>query len=158
MSRTVARSLAVVVLALGCFACGGYKTPIESAAAEGAAVVQQAVDTIVDGSFAVAPRAFKNFEINVGQGMANPRVEGTFTASGARNDIEVLLLDEHQFSNWQNRHAFKSTYASGRVTADRLRIELPDEPGKYFVIFSNRFSMFANKDVVADVKLHYDRN
>jgi hypothetical protein len=142
----------VMVLALS--ACGGSKSAIETLSAP--PMIQQAFDTIVDGSFVVAPRTFKPFEVVVGAGMSNPRLEGTFTASGANNDIEVLVLDEQQFSNWQNRHEFKSAYTSGRVTADKLRIELPNEPGKYFLIFSNRFSMISNKGVVADLKLRYD--
>jgi hypothetical protein len=143
-------SFAVVALA----GCGGVKKTSVSTAGP---TLQQAVDTIISGSFIVPPRNFKPFEVVVGAGMGRPQIEGTFSASGAKNDIEVLLLDEAQFSNWQNRHTFKSAYTSGRVTADKLRIELPNEPGKYFLIFSNRFSMFSNKGIVADLKLRYDR-
>ena len=146
-------SFAVIALT----SCGGVKKTSVPGASAGQAVLQQAVDTIISGSFVVPPRKFKPFEIVVAAGMARPHIEGTFSASGAKNDIEVLLLDEAQYSNWQNRHTFRSTYASGRVTADKLRVELPSEPGKYFLIFSNRFSMFSNKGVVADLKLRYDR-
>jgi hypothetical protein len=144
----------VVLASSGCLGFGGPdKTPVQLAPLP---AVKPLVDTIFDGSFVVPPRTFKPFEIVVSASMANPRLEGTFTASGANNDIEVLLLDEQQFSNWQNRHEFRSAYSSGRVTADKLRIDLP-EPGKYFVIFSNRFSIFSNKGVVADLKLRYDQ-
>ena len=145
----------MTILVLAFTACGGSKAPIQTVAAPGA-IVNELFDTIIDGSFVVPPRTFKPFEFLVGTGMSNPRLEGTFTASGANNDIEVLLLNEQQFSNWQNRHDFKPAYESGRVTADRLRIDLPNEPGKYFLIFSNRFSIFSNKGVVADLKLRYD--
>src|SRR5918994_2016943 len=147
------RMFVATVMVLALSACGGSKSAIETLSAP--PMIQQAFDTIVDGSFVVAPRTFKPFEVVVGAGMSNPRLEGTFTASGANNDIEVLVLAEQQFSNWQNRHEFKSAYPSGRVTADKLRIELPNEPGKYFLIFSNRFSMISNKGVVADLKLRY---
>jgi hypothetical protein len=139
------------------FAACAEKTALSNSTAAAPPEVQQLWDTVIDGSFVVPPRTFKPFEVVVAAGMARPRLEGTFSASGARNDIEVLLLDEQQFSNWQNRHEFKSTYTSGRVTADKLRVDLPEEPGKYFVIFSNRFSIFSNKGVVADLKLRYDR-
>jgi hypothetical protein len=157
MSRRIAGVLLAMVALVTLVACGGAKKT--SYASPGAAAgVQQLWYTIVNGSFVVPPRTFKPFEIVVGDGMARPWIEGTFTASGANNDIEVLLLDEQQYNNWQNRHDFRSAYASGRVTADKFRIELPNEPGKYFMIFSNRFSIFSNKGVVADLKLRYDRN
>lgn len=156
MSRKSAKTVVATVAVLALAACwGATKTskPTSTAAMPSA----QMWDTIIAGSFVVAPRNFKPVEIMIGPGMSHPRLEGTFSASGANNDIEVLLLDEQQFSNWQNGHEFKSAYASGRVTADKMRIDLPNEPGKYFVIFSNRFSMFSNKGVVADLKLRYDR-
>jgi len=155
MFRRVAGVLVATFVVLAFSACGGSQAPVSLAPPT---PVQQLLDTIIDGSFIVPPRTFKPFEIVVAAGMSNPRLEGTFTASGANNDIEVLLLDEQQFSNWQNRHEFKSEYTSGRVTADKLRIDLPSEPSKYFVVFSNRFSTFSNKGVVADLKLRYQRN
>jgi hypothetical protein len=157
MFRRVRGLLVTTLVVLASPACYGSKAPVQVAVPPPPAIAQQMRDTIVEGSFAVAARTFKPFEIVVDAGMAKPFLEGTFTASGANHDIEVLLLDEQQFSNWQNRHEFKSAYASGRVTADKMRIDLPNEPGKYFVIFSNRFSMFSNKGVVADLKLRYDR-
>jgi hypothetical protein len=154
MCARIARLLVVTVVILAVSACGGSKAPLNYVPAP---ALQQLTDTIVEGKFVVPPRTFKPFEIVIGPAMSNARLEGTFTASGANHDIEMLLLDEQQFSNWQNRHTFKSTYASGRVTADKVRIDLPSEPGKYFVVFSNRFSIFSNKDVAADLKLRYDR-
>ena len=156
MSRKFAKAVVAAVAVLALAACGGAKKTSVSTSTAAMASAQQ-LDTIIAGSFVVPPRNFKPVEIVIVPGMSHPRLEGTFSASGANNDIEVLLLDEQQFSNWQNRHEFKSAYASGRVTADKLRIDLPNEPGKYFVIFSNRFSMFSNKGVVADLKLRYDR-
>ena len=159
MVKRVAGTLVASVVVFFLSACGGSKAPVQVAppALPAAPLVQKLLDTIIESSFEVPARTFKPFEIVVAAAMSNPRLEGTFTASGANNDIEVLLLNEQQFSNWQNRHEFKSLYASGRVTADKLRIDLPDEPGKYFVIFSNRFSVISTKSIVADLKLRYDR-
>jgi hypothetical protein len=157
MTRSSAGILVAIVVIVNS-ACGGANKAPYSTSPPGApaGAVQQLWSTIVNGSFVVPPRTFRPFEFVIAEGMAHPRLEGTFTASGANNDIEVLLLDEQQFSNWQNRHEFRSTYASGRVTADKFRIDLP-EPGKYVLIFSNRFSIFSNKGVKADLKLRYDR-
>ena len=53
----------------------------------------------------------------------------TFTASGANNDIEVMLLEASQFQNWEKRNKFTVAYQSGRVTSDKLAIPLPAQEG-----------------------------
>jgi hypothetical protein len=117
--------------------------------------VEQQSETVVSGSFIVERRGFTPFKVVITEEMMKPRIEGTFVASGARNDIEVSVLEEIEFMNWQNRHQFQAAYESGRVTTARVRAELP--PGTYFVVFNNRFSVLTNKSVTADVKLLYDR-
>jgi hypothetical protein len=142
--------VALAAMALTVAACGAksYRT---------AAAADPWSQPVVSGSFVVNPRSYTPFKIVVENGMNNPRVEGTFSASGANNDIEVLLLEESQYLNWQNRHQFRAAYQSGRVTADRLKVELPTEPATYFLIFNNRFSLISNKGIVADLKLRCDR-
>jgi hypothetical protein len=137
--------------------CAGSKQP-STVPSQGvaAATVTTAAIPVVTGSFVVEPRTYKDFKVVVPTGAKNPRLEGTFSASGARNDIEVTLLDAQQFQNWQNRHKFDAAYDSGRVTAGKIRVALPPEPGTYVVVFSNRFSFISNKAVVADLKLQYD--
>ena len=70
---------------------------------------------------------------------------------------EVTLLTEAQFANWENSRTFEATFASGRVTTGNIAVALPATPGTYFVVFSNRFSIFSNKAVTADVQLRYHR-
>jgi hypothetical protein len=115
------------------------------------------VEPIVNGSFIVEPRSYKPFKVVVAPGAVNPRLEGTFSASGANNDIEVLLLEASQFQNWEKRTKYTVAYQTGRVTAETLRMELPAEPGTYYIVFSNRFSLISNKAVVADIALHSDK-
>jgi hypothetical protein len=115
-------------------------------------------EAVVSGAFIVEPRTFKPFKITLTPGMTNARLEGNFTASGARNDIEVTLLNEAQFTNWQNRQRFDAAYVSGRVTSGKIAVTLPTGPGTYYVVFSNRFSIISNKAVTADVQLVYDRS
>jgi hypothetical protein len=115
-------------------------------------------ETVVSGAFIVEPRTFKPFKITLTPGMSNARVEGSFTASGARNDIEVTLLNELQYANWQSRQKFDAAYVSGRVTSAKIAITLPAGPGTYYMVFSNRFSIISNKAVTADVQLVYDRD
>ena len=120
-------------------------------------VSQHMAEPVATGSFIVEPRTFKPFKLLVTTGMSNPRLEGTFSATGARNDIEVTLLEESQFTNWQERRSFEAIYESGRVTNATLDVQLPTDPATYYVVFSNRFSIFSNKAVAADVHLSYDR-
>jgi len=109
------------------------------------------LEPVVSGSFDVDARSFKPFKVVVAAGAMNPQLEGTFSATGRNNDIEVLLLEESQFLNWQNRHKFTATYESGRVTADKIKMVLPPEPATYYMIFSNRFSLISKKAVAAEV-------
>jgi hypothetical protein len=150
MYQKTAVGLACVVVALIMSSCR-YGTPAVVPA------TQHLAEPVAAGSFIVEPRTFKPFKLVVTTGMSNPRLEGTFSASGARNDIEVTLLEETQFTNWQNRRNFEAVYESGRVTNATLNVELPANPATYYVVFSNRFSIFSNKAVVADVNLSYDR-
>ena len=143
-------------LLVGCLtaACGGGdKVNVPS----GKGPVQSLAEAVVNGAFIVEPRTFKPFKIVVTPQMANARLEGTFSATGARNDIEVTLLTEAEFANWQNRRTFEPTYVSGRVTSGKIEVTLPAAAATYFVVFSNRFSFFSNKAVTADVQLRFDR-
>ena len=119
--------------------------------------LQRFTEPVATGTFVVEPRNYKMFKVVVNDSMTNPRLEGTFSATGARNDIEVTLLDDAQYANWQNRRRFEAAYESGRVTNGTLGIDLPAGPGTWWVVFSNRFSLLSNKAVVADVQLCYDR-
>ena len=150
----LATGLLVATVAVnGCLGIGGGK-PLEPVTS----LINRVGDQIVGGAFAVAPRTYTEYKFAVPEGSSNPQLEGTFsTTGGANNDIEVLLLEETQFLNWQNRLKFTATYESGRVTADRIRLPLPDDAAAYVMVFSNRFSIFSSKDVKADVKLQYER-
>ena len=120
------RRLAVVVIALiGASACYGKKTVNTTAPGP------YQIEPIVNGSFIVEPRSYKPFKVAVAPGSVNPRLEGTFTASGANNDIEVMLLEASQFQNWDKRNKFTAAYQSGRVTADKLSMDLPAEDAEH---------------------------
>lgn len=146
---------ALIFAVAGCG--GGAKKPVQTnlVSTVPAPTIKHGSQDVLGGSFIVEPGKYKVFNVAVTAAMKYPTVEGTFTASGGNNDIEVLVLEESQYANWQNGHKFDATYSSGRVTAGKLNVQLPPEPGNYYVVFSNRFSYITNKAVVADVKLHY---
>jgi hypothetical protein len=150
MDRKLAVFVIVALATTGCYHRAAQYRPARAAAAG-----KEMSAVVVNGSFIVEPRNYKFFKVVVGGDMSRACVEGTFSATGANNDIEVSVLEETQYLNWQNRHKFEAAYQSGRVTAGKLKVELPLEPATYFIVFSNRFSLISNKSVVADLKLQY---
>ena len=157
MSRNYTCHASSLVLALATAACGGGYNAPESVPSPPSSV-QHLAESVVNTAFIVGPRNFKPFKVTLTPDMTNARIEGTFTASGANDDIEVTLLNEAQFANWQNRAKFEAAYESGRVTSGKIAITLPSGPGTYFVVFSNRFSLISNKAVTADLQLRYDKS
>ena len=159
LGRTWVSSLLSGALIFAASGCGGYKKPVQTnpVSIAPAPRIQHAWQNVLGGSFIVEPGKYKTFTVAVTLAMQNPSVEGNFTASGGNNDIEVLVLEENQYLNWQNGLKFDATYSSGRVTAGKLKIQLPQEPGNYCVVFSNRFAWITNKAIVADIKLQYDQ-
>ena len=150
MHQKIAFAAAFVLVAFVTSGCWYSKPAVAPA-------LQAVAEPIVTGSFVVGPRTFTPYKFVVTTGMTKPRLEGTFSAQGARNDIEVTVLNEAQYTNWQNRDRFSAMYESGRVTDTKVNLELPETPATYYVVFSNRFSLMSNKAVTANVQLCYDR-
>ena len=89
--------------------------------------------------------------------MKNVFVRGQFVANGGSgNDIVALILDDIAFTNWKNGHAFNASYHSGQVTTDRFNVSVT-QPGTYYFVLSNRFSMITPKTVDVAVTLDYDK-
>jgi hypothetical protein len=86
------------------------------------------------------------------QSNGNAFVSGRFTATGGGgNDVEVFILGQDEFTNWQNRHSVNTWFNSGRVTVSNISVRLP--AGNYYLVFSNNFSMMTPKAVTANVLL-----
>lgn len=114
----------------------------------------------------IMPLVDTAFTLNAGQGMhwnftvpasaTNVQVEGTFTASGGTgNDVEVYLLNDDEFVNWQNHHSVSTLYNSGRMTQATVSATLPSGGGTYHLVFNNQFSLLSPKAVKASIRLHY---
>jgi hypothetical protein len=121
-------------------------------------IAQQPVtQAIVNRPFTIRPAKAVYYSFVVPASSAGAEVSGRFEASGGTgNDVEVYILDEDAFVNWQNGHRVHTYYNSGRLTQANVKTSLPSE-GTYYLVFSNRFSVVANKAVVADVSLAYER-
>jgi len=109
----------------------------------------------IDGAFTIPHLHDKAYRLAVPSGAKDAVLQGHFTATGgANNDIEVSLMDDDAFVNWQNRHSVTPIYISGRVTQGTLNVSLPNA-GTYYLIFNNRFSVFSPKAVQDNVSLTY---
>jgi len=96
------------------------------------------------------------FKLDVPSGATSVNLRGNFTASGGfTNDVEVYVLSADDYVNWQNRHAAKSFYSSGKVTVGTLNVNLPADAGTYYVVFNNRFSLLTQRTVLVDASLTY---
>ncbi len=103
--------------------------------------------SLVNETFSVPAGTVKWWRFTVPEG-TTCRVEGDFHArGGGGNDIEVGITDE----NGANGHAGRFWYQSGKVTTGNMDVQLG--PGTYFVIFSNRFSLFSQKTVSARINI-----
>jgi hypothetical protein len=117
---------------------------------------QQHTTTLANPALKVNALNFAYFKLDVPAGATSVLVHGNFTASGGLgNDVEVFLLSESDFVNWQNRHDAKTFYNSGKVTVGNLNVNLPADAGTYYLVFSNRFGLLAQKSVRVDAALTY---
>jgi hypothetical protein len=117
---------------------------------------QQHTTTLANPALAVNALNFAYFKLAVPAGATSVLVHGNFTASGGLgNDVEVFLMSESDFVNWQNRHDAKTFYNSGKVTVGTINANLPADAGTYYLVFSNRFGLLAQKTVRVDAALTY---
>ena len=108
-----------------------------------------------EGAFTVPAGAYHYVKFTAPAGATNVKLQGHFTATGGSgNDIEVWLVTEDGFTNWQNGHAATTFYNSGRVTQDALNASLPGT-GTYYLVFNNKFSFLSPKAVQANMSLSF---
>lgn len=123
--------------------------------------------------FDVAAHSFRYYKFSLPEGSMNVAIVGQFTVSSERskgsnrrgkdkdkvedadNNIEVYVLSEPAFTVWQNGYAASSVYESGRVSQGTVEADVPAGAGIYYLVFSNRFSLKASKNVSASVLLRY---
>ncbi len=119
-------------------------------------VKQQHTTTVSNPALAVNALSFSYFKLDVPTGATSVLLHGNFTASGGMgNDIEVFVLPESDFVNWQNGHSAKTFYNSGKVTVATLNVTLPADAGTYYLVFNNKFSLLTQKILRVDAALTY---
>jgi hypothetical protein len=112
---------------------------------------------ISSGQVVVKARGYVYYRINIQPGMVEPTVKGSFNASGGSgNDIEAVLADEANYTNWINGHQAQAFWGTtGKQTTGSFEVRL--RPGTYYLAISNRFSAFTDKQVFLEVDLNYKK-
>lgn len=111
---------------------------------------------ISNPAVAVSASGAYYYTVNVPSYASNVTLEGTFSASGGSgNDIEVYVLSQDEFVNWQNGHPVNTYYNSGRVTVGNISTRLPSGMGTYYLVFNNKFSLLSQKMVQVNAVVTY---
>lgn len=142
---------------------GGWQVGVHSSAAHPSASQQPPVPPVQhhqastgNVAFTVRAQGANNYHFTVPAGAFGVTMKGHFAASGGSgNDIEVVVLSEDEYVNWQNGHPTKALYNSGKVTQDSITLTLPSDATTYYVVFSNKFSLLTPKAVEANVDLNF---
>jgi len=109
---------------------------------------QQHVQQINNPVQAINALGYYYYKLDAPPGATNVTLQGNFTASGGSgNDIEAYVMSEADFVNWQNGHAAKTYYNSGKVTVGNITVNLPADAGTYYLMFNNKFSLLSSKSV-----------
>jgi hypothetical protein len=109
-----------------------------------------------DKAFTIPAGSTNSFIFDVPSGAYNVSIKGHFSATGGTgNDIDALLLTADDYVNWQNGHTFQTLYNSGQVTQETVNVKLPEDGGKYYFVFNNKFSLFTPKAVQANLAMTF---
>lgn len=112
---------------------------------------------IATGQLIVKANGYVQYQMTITPDMVKPTVTGNFIASGGTgNDIEAVLTDEVNYINWINGHQARVFWGTeGKQTTGNFELHL--RPGTYYIVFSNKFSAFSDKQVFLEVDLKYNR-
>ncbi len=154
-------TLGVVVFIVLCWAVWQLSLHAFSGSAPSAAQespLQQHSQSTGNMAFPVDARGAYNYKFTVPAGALNATLKGHFVADGGSGkDIDVVIVSEDEYVNWQNGHPTKALYNSGKVTQDTISIALPAVPAAatYYVVFNNKFSLLTPKAVQANLDLNF---
>jgi hypothetical protein len=110
---------------------------------------------ITNGAAAVPAGSYLWYTFVVPLGASTVAVNGHLSATGGTgNDIDCYILDEDGLANFKNGHPATTYFNSGKVTQAKIGAVLAN-PGTYYLILDNRFSLFTPKAVQIDATLSY---
>lgn len=112
---------------------------------------------LATGQILVRAGGYVQYRITITPEMVEPVITGSFNASGGSgNDINAVIVDEMNYTNWINGHEARAFWGTqGKKTTDNFEVRL--RPGQYYLVFSNKFSAFTDKQVFLEVDLNHKR-
>jgi hypothetical protein len=112
---------------------------------------------IATGQIIVKANGYVQYRLTITPEMVDPTVTGSFNASGGSgNDIQAAIADEPNYMNWINGHPAQVFWGTqDKQTTAKFDVKLA--PGMYYLVFSNKFSAFTDKQVFVEVDLNYKR-
>lgn len=112
---------------------------------------------IATGQITVKASRYVRYRITIQPEMVEPVLTGSFNASGGSgNDIRAVIADEMNYTNWINGHQANVFWGTeGKQTTGTFKVRL--RPGQYYLVFSNKFSVFTDKQVFLEVDLNSKR-
>lgn len=115
------------------------------------AVSGYASEQVLADTFEVQSRKYQAFPFTVRPG---GMVKGTFSVSGGGDrNIEAFIMTANQYDRWSSSGGGVADYSSGRVTNGGISRIL--QPGDYYVVFSNYYSMRDDKTIQAEIHIEY---
>lgn len=85
---------------------------------------QPHTQTVTNTAFTVDAGQFRYYKFSAPEGATDVRLQGRFAAKGGSGkDIEVYVMTEDAYVNWQNGHSGNTFYNSGRLTQDSLNVD-----------------------------------
>jgi predicted nucleic acid-binding Zn ribbon protein len=148
--------LTVLVLAVGCVIFLNRTTQSSPPIPAAPPVVRiLRTETIANTAITVGAGSFNDYRFVVPPTATQAYVDGHFSAAGGfGNDIQVFVVNQDSFVNFQNGHASDAYFNSGKVTQNTINALLPG-PGTYYLVCNNRFGLLAPKAVEINAILHY---
>jgi zinc-ribbon domain len=148
--------LTVLVLAVGCVIFLNRTTHSSPPIPAPPPVVRMLrTETIANTAITVGAGSFNYYKFDVPATATQASVDGHFSATGGfGNDIQVFVVNEDSFVNFQNGHPSDAYFNSGKVTQNSINALLPG-PGTYYLVCNNRFGLLAPKAVELSAILHY---
>jgi len=102
---------------------------------------------VYDSTYKIGPGQYRYFPLTLPDVCT---IQGGFQANaGLGDNIMAYLVDEDDFSSFQNGNQFRSYYSSGKIEHDTFEVTL--NPGQYYLILSNTYSIFSTKNVQLQV-------
>ena len=109
---------------------------------------------LVKGTIHVSPLSYYRSMFVIKSDMRNVKLRGDFREAG-NTDFYTYVFDDLNFQNWAASADSKAIYSSGKVVVGKISLNIAI-PGTYYVVFSNKHSLFTSKNVEAAIYLEFE--